>query len=109
MNIHDAITKFSDEEVATAANLGVCIVRDFRNDIARSIGQLRLLHGRNLKDSEIIDVHQYLQLSPHGFIVVQEIPSLMRFCKNKWLFAQAINGALADFADPLDQRKSDIV
>lgn len=106
MNIHDAITKFSDEEVATAANLDVCIVRDFR---ARSIGQLRLLHGRNLKDSEIIDVHQYLQLSPHGFIVVQDIPSLMKFCKDKWLFAQAINGALADFADPLDQRKLDIV
>lgn len=106
MNIQDAMTKFSDEIVAKAANLDVKIVRDFRNlvgagdDIARSIGQLRLLHMR--RDSEIIDDHQHLQLSPHGFKVVLDLPNMMTFCKDQWLSAQGINGALADLADPVD-------
>lgn len=100
------MTKFSDEIVAKAANLDVKIVCDFRNlvgaggDIAWSIGQLRLLHMR--RDSEIIDAHQHLQLSTHGFKVVLDLSNMMTFCKDQWLSAQGINGALANLADPVD-------
>ena len=106
MNIHEAITNFSDEEVATAAYLDVCIVSEFRNllgagnECARSIGKLPLLHniGYN-KDLEKIYAHQSARHSPHGPKIVLDLPHMMTFCEGHWLSGQGIDGALADLVD----------
>ena len=109
MKIYDAMTKLADEEVTRVAHLDKGQIRGFRkhviagDEIAKSIGELKLLHPvTHGKNSKISYVHQYIQQSPHGFEVVLDLHNLLPFCKDEWLTAQAINGTLAELAEPLD-------
>lgn len=74
MKLYNAMTKFGDEKVSQVAHLDKGQITDFRNlviasdEIAKPIGELRLLHpGTHVKNSEILHVHELHRQSPHGF------------------------------------------